>query len=273
MSKMRRAPARLDDALAQFDRAAASRAGQAATAELASVRLSDSAAFCEHGRMHLVFLHGGLANRTVWREQLRLFAGESPCLAPDLPGHGSREHETPGTAAHLVDEVAASFDGLCVVVGHSVGGLLALEMARRHGDRVRGVVTLESPVTPPAEHAVRSRATLAALRAPGAIDAWAMRMVPRDSPHHGDIVAMMRATRLEVAEWAIALALDYDTLAAVRELSAPLLIVDGAVDDKRLLEANPRARRARTSGGSHYVQLDCAEEVHRLIAAFVAELA
>jgi hypothetical protein len=50
------------------------------------------------------------------------------------------------------------------------------------------------------------------------------------------------------------------------------LVVDGIVDDERLLEANPRARRARISGGSHYMQLDRAEELHWLIATLVAEI-
>jgi pimeloyl-ACP methyl ester carboxylesterase len=74
----------------------------------------------------LLLVHGGLANATVWREQLRLFANELPCLAPDLPGHGLRRQETPGTAADIADDLAASFSGPCVVVGHSVGGLLCM---------------------------------------------------------------------------------------------------------------------------------------------------
>jgi pimeloyl-ACP methyl ester carboxylesterase len=97
-------------------------------------------------------------------------------------------------------------------------------------------------------------------------------MIPRESPHRQDIEAMMRSTRLEVAEWAVQLALDYDTSAAVREVRVPLLVVDGIVDEEYLFEANPRARRARTTGGSHYVQLDRAEEVHRLIATLTAEV-
>src|SRR4051812_33869421 len=185
-------------------------------------------------RVLLLFVHGGLANGSVWREQLRLFKEAFACLAPDLPGHGARADETPGAPREIVDELAASFEGPCVVVGHSVGGLLALEMGRRHRERVRGIVTLESPVTPPVEYAIRNQATRMSLREPGAIGAWAARMVPEGSPYHGEITLMMQATPLSVAEWGIELAREYDSAAALRELRAPVLVVDRLVDEEQM---------------------------------------
>jgi sigma-B regulation protein RsbQ len=40
------------------------------------------------GPVGLVFIHGGLANRTFWDDQLREFAADYRVIAPDLPGHG-----------------------------------------------------------------------------------------------------------------------------------------------------------------------------------------
>ena len=219
--------------------------------------------------LSLLFLHGGLADRTVWAEQIRLLEATIPCLAPDLPGHGSRADESPDTIGAIADEIAADLSGGCIAVGHSVGGLVALEMGLRHPDRVLGVITLESPITPPSEHTDRSKAQLHALTEPGAIDAWAARMVPPGSRFHDQIAAMMRATRPAVASWAIRVAIEFDTFSAVRDLTVPLLVVDGIVDDTRLFEANPNVQRAHTSGGSHYVQLDQAIEVHQIISNFV----
>jgi len=81
----------------------------------------------------LVLLHGTNSARSVWRPLLARLALERDVIAFDLPAHGASPASSltpPGFAADL----AASFDELGLrapaIVGHSVGGWTALELAK-----------------------------------------------------------------------------------------------------------------------------------------------
>lgn len=81
----------------------------------------------------LLLLHGLGANREVWRGLRRQLADRWPgeCVAPDLPGHGQAaelRHYSFGRMAAEVAEPLAGRDRV-VVLGHSLGGVLALTLA------------------------------------------------------------------------------------------------------------------------------------------------
>lgn len=84
----------------------------------------------------LVLIHGTNSSRGVWRPLLPALAAEREVIAVDLPGHGdSPAGSGPGARAPrgLAAAVAALIDALGLdapaVVGHSVGGWTALELA------------------------------------------------------------------------------------------------------------------------------------------------
>jgi pimeloyl-ACP methyl ester carboxylesterase len=89
----------------------------------------------------IVFVHGAALDHSVWQWQSRYFAHHGHCtLAVDLPGHG----RSPGAARTSIegyaDWLAAFIEaaGLkqAALVGHSMGSLVALDTAMRHGARV-----------------------------------------------------------------------------------------------------------------------------------------
>jgi pimeloyl-ACP methyl ester carboxylesterase len=105
----------------------------------------------------IVFLHGAGFDRTAWRLQTRWFAhhGRS-VLAVDFPAHGRSAGPALASIAALADWTARLIDaaGLrsAALVGHSMGALVALDCAARHGDKVRALglcgVASEMPVHP-----------------------------------------------------------------------------------------------------------------------------
>src|SRR5581483_5040765 len=97
------------------------------------------------GSPTLVLLHGLGANATVWQRLRPLIEGRWPgrWLAPDLRGHGRSTHVTPyGFGTHAADVAALlDQDEEVVVVGHSMGGAVAMTLASGwFGVRVRSVV-------------------------------------------------------------------------------------------------------------------------------------
>jgi len=97
----------------------------------------------------LVFVHGWSCDRTYWDAQVRHFAPRHRVVAIDLPGHGeSGTGREEWTVEAFGGDVAAVVQHLgleeVVLIGHSVGGFVVLEAARRIPDKVVGVVGVES---------------------------------------------------------------------------------------------------------------------------------
>lgn len=95
-------------------------------------------------RPTIVFLHGTRLTGASWAPQLAELGEEFHCLAPDLPGHGSAADEPfslAGAADRVADLIATrAHGGRAIVVGLSLGGYVAMDLAASHPDRVRGLV-------------------------------------------------------------------------------------------------------------------------------------
>ena len=97
------------------------------------------------GRRTLVFLHGIGGNKEGWRAQLGHFAAKGyRAVAWDAPGYGDSAPLAELTWAAVSDSLATLLDALgvarAVVVGHSMGGMMAQDFAARHPDRLEALV-------------------------------------------------------------------------------------------------------------------------------------
>ena len=93
----------------------------------------------------VLFLHGVGLRAEAWAAQLDHFARSYRAIAPDMPGHG--ESAPLGTAPILqdyTDLVAASLNEPAVVIGHSMGAMIAVDLAARFPQKVAGVVALNA---------------------------------------------------------------------------------------------------------------------------------
>ncbi|MFI8536397.1 alpha/beta fold hydrolase [Streptomyces aquilus] len=96
----------------------------------------------------LVFVHGWTADRHRWDHQLAHFAQKRRVIRLDLRGHGESSGAGVRTIAELADDVLALLDHLaverCVVVGHSMGGMIAQTITLAHPERVERLVLVNS---------------------------------------------------------------------------------------------------------------------------------
>lgn len=107
----------------------------------------------------MLLLHGLGATGGVWRGLTGAYDG--PALAPDLPGHGTADWTTTYSFAGHAEAVLPllqRFDAPVPVLGHSMGGVVALELARLAPARVERVVALGVKVSWPPEDAARAMA-------------------------------------------------------------------------------------------------------------------
>jgi pimeloyl-ACP methyl ester carboxylesterase len=91
------------------------------------------------GAPPIVFVHGALMGRSVWRPQIDALADRFRCISVDLPGHGSQRHlgfELDDAVAGVVRAIDEAAGGRAVLVGLSLGGYVSMAVAGRHPERV-----------------------------------------------------------------------------------------------------------------------------------------
>ena len=104
----------------------------------------------EPGAPLVVMLHGFPELGWSWRHQVRALAEAGfYAVAPDQRGYGATSRQGPYDLATLSRDVAELITGLgyqdAIVVGHDWGAAVAWEVAGRHRERVRALVTSNAP--------------------------------------------------------------------------------------------------------------------------------
>ena len=96
----------------------------------------------------LVLLHAFPLDRDMWRPQLAGLSGATSIVAFDLPGFGAAPVDESFSVDSAADRVAAATTGPIVLGGLSMGGYVALAFARRHPERLAGLVLADTRATP-----------------------------------------------------------------------------------------------------------------------------
>ncbi len=101
------------------------------------------------GDTTLVFVHCWSCDRSFWKPQIDALAADYRILSMDLAGHGaSGSNRTEWTVARLGADVQQVAEKVgverAIVIGHSMGGPVALDVARRMPGKVVGVVCADT---------------------------------------------------------------------------------------------------------------------------------
>jgi len=98
------------------------------------------------GEEVLLFIHGLNGYAPIWGKQLAILKERYRCVAVDLPGYGrsSKGRDFPMSIFSCADLLVKFMDALklqrVTLVGHSMGGQIALNMAMRYAGRVKKMV-------------------------------------------------------------------------------------------------------------------------------------
>lgn len=226
----------------------------------------------------LVLIHGAGANAHVWTAPSRALAGFD-VVAPSLPGRGGSEGpplEGAESAAAWLDAVLEVLGGPpAIVLGHSYGGAVAMELALR-SSRVDGLVLVSTgarlrvhpSVLSAAEMAVRTRAPMSAGFAFAS-------SAPEGAADRYDAAARATPPEATLADWRACDA--FDRLGRLDALRIPALVL-GGVDDPLtppkyhhyLAEHLPRAQLVLVEGAGHMLPWEKPKELARHVRAWSA---
>ncbi len=237
----------------------------------------------------LLCLHGIGGSAQSFRGQLAGLSNEYRVIAWDAPGYGeSPDPPGPLSAADYADQIAGVLDrigaGHAVVLGMSWGGVLAAEFALRHPKRVRALVlgdsTRGSGRTAAGAAAMRSRPDeLATLGAREFCLARARRLVA--DPARVDAVAdaMAAAIRLPGYGYAAAYMADTDHSTRLSQITAPTLVVYGALDEVTgrpeslaIAEAISGSRLVEIPDAGHLANQEAPEAFNAAVTDFLTEV-
>lgn len=249
----------------------------------------------------LVLIHGLGGSWQNWQANIPALAARHRVIALDLPGFGSSEpYRGAVTVERYVDTVVELLDLLGVdratLIGNSMGGLLTIEAAARHPQRVSAVVLVSSggipltslrhrliaiPLARVTHHVLRLRvARRAVLAVP-----WVRRLIAgRIVKDAGTIPGPALEAALDGLgapgfEPAFAAAVAYDARDRAPQVACPALIVWGREDrllhvamGEELQRRIPHSRLEVWDGIGHCPMLEAPVRFNQLAAAF-ADLA
>jgi pimeloyl-ACP methyl ester carboxylesterase len=240
----------------------------------------------------LVLLHGGGANAHWWDHLAPTFAERFHVVALDFRGHGDSDYPAQVEAGSFARDIEALLEHLGgrepILIGHSMGGHIALEHAALH-DRVRALVAIEVVRGAIPGQSRRMRLALTFRRSYRTReDAIRRFQFLPPAPHASESLRASVAAQSLREEPDGRFAFKFDprwfALPAVKpppfgNIRCPTLIVRGA--ESHLLSAEgastfaaeiPGARVAVVAGGGHNLHLEQPEAFLALAQAFLDEL-
>jgi 3-oxoadipate enol-lactonase len=245
----------------------------------------------ERGRgTAVVLVHGFPLDSSMWKGQIDELSRRYRVIAPDLRGFGKSASDAPFTIASLADDVrtlAGRIGALpCVLAGLSMGGYVALSLARRYPDDLLGLALLDTRAEPdtPEGRQARDRAVIT-VREHG-VAAIGEALLPkliaaetaRSRPHIArELRRMMEAQTSKVVEYALVAMRDRDDATPwLPDITVPTLVLVGEHDAITPPDASEAMRRVLRDStlevipdAGHMSPMERPTEVNALLDRFI----
>jgi pimeloyl-ACP methyl ester carboxylesterase len=232
----------------------------------------------KEGKDSLVFIHGAGGSRTSWRLQDDYFSRAFNCFIMELPGHGAAQGQGAQEVKDYTLWIKGALDELKLsspfVIGHSMGGTIAMDLALRFPALPKGLVLVSTgarlrtvpDILDGIEKAFPETAELICERsfaqdAPEELRRFAVAEMMKNSPGvlHGDFTACDR----------------FDIMDQVQAIGNPTLVICGDQDvltpikySRFLADKIAGARLEIVKGAGHMVMQERPEEFNKKIEAF-----
>jgi 2-hydroxy-6-oxonona-2,4-dienedioate hydrolase len=230
---------------------------------------------------HLIMQHGFLGGSGYWLPQFPAFGKAFDIVAPDLPGFaGSGAEPAQDSIENMAGAVISLFDALDIdrfhLLGHSMGGMVAQQIALDHSHRVQKLILYGTASLGDLPKRFETLEESRARVQREGIEACAQRIVPtwfvegKDSPYFNLCYEAGRGVTAAAADKALAAVGKWNVSARLSELQMPTLVICGdrdrsiSLDQAVALSQGIKSSRLCIAPG-------CAHNVHLELPDFFAQ--
>jgi pimeloyl-ACP methyl ester carboxylesterase len=238
------------------------------------------------GEPELLFVPGWCCDHRAFQPQFDHFARAHGVTSLDLRGCGQSDapedgYSIPQLADDVVAVCAAAGIERPVVVGHSLGGMIAVELAARYPSLASALVLVDpGPIDPPPETVEFFRGFAEQLAGPDGEELrreYVHDMGARDEERARWIVDHMCAVPQAVAAAVIRGVSEWNGRGLFARCLVPVLLIRAKLGDDpdalRLREIKPDLEVGITVGAGHFHQLEVPEQVNAMIERFLQQAA
>ena len=240
------------------------------------------------GEPALVFIHGWSCDSNYWREQVAPFSRKYTLVMVDLAGHGGTDsNRTDWTIARFGQDVAAALSAVpnkqIILVGHSMGGPVAIEAARLLKDRVIGIIGVDTfkSIGAPAP----SKAQVDALVKPFEADFIGQTrtlvtehlFVKGANPQLAQKIAYdMSLSPPRVGVASLRALWEYDFSEPLKDLSVPIVAINSdlgePLNEARIRKVLPKFHAVTLAGDGHFLMMDDPQRFNTALEAEISSL-
>lgn len=237
---------------------------------------------CGQGEPAVLFIHSSAGNVTHWASQMEALSSRCRVVAVDLHGHG--ESDSPMNGDYSVEALAADVGrvidelGLapCVLVGHSLGGIVALDYAVHHPETVKGLFLLDPGNDSRHLSGEQKQALVRAMQESyrETSEGYWRALIGADDGVRTRLMNDLHAASPEAMRGEMQAMFDYDPLPALGRFKNPVfcLVAKSTQSPSSLNLLRPDLPHEVVADAGHWLQLSQPAQVSQSIRNFLAEL-
>lgn len=236
----------------------------------------------------MLFVHGCGCDHTHFASQAEFFSRSHRVVSVDLRGHGRSDapHQN-YTMAVFADDLAwlCSELGLIkpIVVGHSMGGSVALEFAARHPEIPESIVLIDSCIFPDQSFLDSLQPQAEALHRPNYHSVWHEGLLSMCLPTDDEtriaplITSLPKAPPAVLASAFTNYVMNYDATPAAAGCRVPIAYIASYIGTVNSMANLTKFRRlapqlvtAQTLGSGHFSPVFVPDQINAMLSAFAA---
>ncbi len=233
----------------------------------------------------VIFLHGFPFNRHLWDELIPFISPHARMILPDLRGFGESPTSTDVfTMSLLAEDVRNLMDHLnlpqATLVGHSMGGYVALAFAHQYPQHLAGLALIASHADPDSPARRESRYhTVAQIQKQGIqplLEEMPQRLTPSPAVQEKVRLFIQSCSPQTAIQALLGMAEREDANPWLHEIMVPVLVVTGSADPlidptriQTMLESLPTATWVELPGVGHMPMLEVPADLARVLLNWI----
>lgn len=243
----------------------------------------------------IVFLHGFCESNKIWKELSTALSDEYRILCPDLPGFGkSPLTEKQFSLEEIGDQIIEWLKELsitkCIVIGHSLGGYITLQIFRKHRDFVPAIGLFNSSAFEDSDEKKENRNKLIQFIRENGVAPFLRTFVPSlfyppTADQYQHIIQAIEQDGLtlspeSVIRYAAAMRERPDSMDLLKDFPEHMMLIAGEQDQnvplektKEMAQYLPEANVHMMPQSAHMSLFEQSEKCYRAIRAFARKMA